>query len=82
MIHSKTLSKRAVRKAAAVMGKKGGLARSANLTPEERSEASRQASLKRWAGHTPSMEVSARSQRKRRLRMKLEAATESGEGTA
>jgi hypothetical protein len=30
-------------------GKKGGLARAANMTPEERSESARKAVLARWA---------------------------------
>jgi hypothetical protein len=34
--------------AAAVMGKKGGKARAAALTPEERSKIARKAALARW----------------------------------
>ena len=33
----------------AEMGRKGGLSRSARMTPEERSEAARKASKARWA---------------------------------
>lgn len=35
--------------AAASMGRKGGAARAAKMTPEERSEAARKAVAKRWA---------------------------------
>lgn len=35
-------------KAAQSLGKKGGVARAANLTPEQRSEIARKAAQKRW----------------------------------
>ena len=41
------------REAAKRLGKKGGLARAASLTPEQRSEAARKAGLARQAAMTP-----------------------------
>jgi hypothetical protein len=41
------------RKQGARGGKKGGAARAANMTPEQRSEASRKAVLARWARVKP-----------------------------
>ena len=37
-------------KAAQTLGRKGGTARAANLSPEQRSEIARKAAAKRWSG--------------------------------
>jgi len=38
-------------KAAQEMGRKGGAARAANMTPERRAEIARKAAAKRWGSH-------------------------------
>lgn len=42
------MTKRIKNKAAVELGRKGGLARKKNLTPEERRESARKAALARW----------------------------------
>lgn len=48
-----TLEERGVDPAASAMGKKGGPARAASMTPERRSEIAKTAAAKRWAKQGP-----------------------------
>lgn len=48
---SKTEEKRGLNKHAQALGKRGGLARAARLSPEQRKEIASKASRKRWKDH-------------------------------
>jgi hypothetical protein len=48
----RTPEERGVDPAASAMGKKGGPARAASMTPERRKEIAKKAALKRWGEHS------------------------------